>query len=331
MKIVIDMYGGDGGAAETVTGAALASLNADYKIVIAGVEEEARGILKTRKYDPSVIEFLNAKGAPVTNDDIPTDAIKTKSDSSMFAGLRRLRDDPECAGMISAGSTGALLAGGLFIAGRIAGVHRPALAVSLPTHNENKRVLLLDCGANADCKPEFLLQFALMGGCYMSAMYGIKSPSVALLSNGSEDKKGSDANKEAFALLRSGGLNFVGNREARDILSGDYDVFAADGFTGNVALKSLECSQLAIFAALKQEIKKRMPAMIGYGLMKGAFKGLAKRMDYTKQGGAILLGCKKIVMKTHGSSKAHTVAICADQVASLAKNKLIEKISDKLK
>ncbi len=254
MKIVVDVYGGDYAPSEILKGAVMA-LNCEKPIslVLTGKEEEIKKELALLACDMSRVEILNADEV-ITNDDVPTAAIKNKKNSSLVVALNALKAREDIVGLVSAGSTGAVLAGGIFLLGRIKGVSRPALAPLLPTVTDGN-VLLIDCGANVDCKPVNLVDFAVMGSEYMKCVCGVESPRVALLSNGVEDKKGNELNKEAFPLLKAADINFVGNMEARDCLSGNYDVLVTDGFAGNIALKSLEGSAVSILSVLKSEIK----------------------------------------------------------------------------
>lgn len=330
MKVIVDMCGGDY-PSEIVKGAAMASLT-DTGVcpVLCGNEETARSILANTGHDPARIFFIDAKDE-ITNNDSPVEAVRSKKESSLVKGLYSLKDKPEEYGaFVSAGSTGAVLTGSLLIAGRIPGVDRPALTAILP-NLKNGKTLLLDCGANVDSKPDYLLQFAKMGSVFMQTVYGIKSPRIALLSVGTEDKKGNELSKAAFSLIKNTSLNFIGNIEARELLSGDYDVVVTDGFAGNIALKSFEGAQKAIFSALKEEINKSVLSKLGALLMKKSFSGLRSRLDYTKQGGAVFLGCRQIVVKTHGSSKAETVLCAILQAADLKNKNLVDMISGALK
>ena len=221
------------------------------------------------------------------------------------------------------------LVGATLKLGRIKGISRPALCPVLPTEKDGKQVLLLDAGANADCKPINLLQFALMGAAYAEAQ-GVVAPKVALLSNGTEDTKGNALNREVFPLLKDAGINFVGNMEARDILSGETDVVVTDGFAGNVALKSLEGGIASLMAVMKQEIMSTLKGKIGGLLLKDAFRAIKNKMDYNKQGGAVFLGVEKVVVKAHGSSKAVAVSNAVLQAAEAADRDIIGKIKLKL-
>ena len=253
MKIILDAFGGDYAPAEVIAGGldALAKRR-DLSLIFAGKEAEIEAVFKGRSYDAGRVEILNAPEV-ISCEEEPTAAIKRKPDSSLCVGFRRLKEDEAVKGFVSAGSTGAFLVGATLKLGRIKGISRPALCPVLPTEKDGKQVLLLDAGANADCKPINLLQFALMGAAYAEAQ-GVVAPKVALLSNGTEDTKGNALNREVFPLLKDAGINFVGNMEARDILSGETDVVVTDGFAGNVALKSLEGGIASLMAVMQHEI-----------------------------------------------------------------------------
>lgn len=329
MKIVLDVFGGDNAPKEILKGAVMA-LNCEkpIELILTGKEEIIKKELAILGCDMSRIEIINAEEI-VTNDDIPTVAIKNKKNSSLVLALKALKQREDAVGLVSAGSTGAVLAGGIFLTSRIKGISRPALAPILPTITDGN-VLLIDCGANVDCKPNNLVDFALMGNAYMKSVYGIKSPRVALLSNGVEDKKGNDLNKNAFKLLKEcKEINFVGNMEARDCLSGNYDVLVTDGFAGNIALKSLEGTAMSIFSILKKEVKS-FKSKLGALLMKGVFKKLKKKLDYNNSGGAPFLGVEKIIIKSHGASKAKSICASILQVKQLAEAGLIDNIKQSI-
>ena len=329
MKIILDAFGGDYAPAEVIAGGldALAKRR-DLSLIFAGKEAEIEAVLKGRSYDAGRVEILNAPEV-ISCEEEPTAAIKRKTDSSLCVGFRRLKEDEAVKGFVSAGSTGAFLVGATLKLGRIKGISRPALCPVLPTEKDGKQVLLLDAGANADCKPINLLQFALMGAAYAEAQ-GVVAPKVALLSNGTEDTKGNALNREVFPLLKDAGINFVGNMEARDILSGEIDVVVTDGFAGNVALKSLEGGIASLMAVMKQEIMSTLKGKIGGLLLKDAFRAIKNKMDYNKQGGAVFLGVEKVVVKAHGSSKAVAVSNAVLQAAEAADRDIIGKIKLKL-
>ena len=328
MKIVVDAFGGDYAPHEIVLGCIEAvKRNPDINLVLAGDKDHLEKEFMQDMYTSDRIEIIHAPDI-ISNNDHPAMAIKSKPSSSIVVAYDYLRKNDDAIGLISAGSTGATLTGAILKLGRIKNVSRPALAPILPTMTGGQ-VLLCDCGANVDCKPINLVHFALMGTAYMKAQ-GVESPKVALLNVGTEDEKGDELTKEAFALLKENKtINFVGNVEARDVLKGNVDVVVCDGFAGNVCLKTLEGTVELLFGAIKKEVKASVLAKIGYGVfMKGAFKKVKARLDYKKFGGAPLLGTAKIVVKCHGNSKASSIAIAIEQVITLHKNGMIENISE---
>ncbi len=325
MKIVVDIYGGDNAPDEILKGCVMAlNSNREISLVMVGKESEMRSKLENENYDKPRVEFVDAPDV-ITCDDVPTTAIRTKKDSSLVRALEVTKDDPECVGMVSAGSTGAVLTGAFLKIGRIKGIARPALAPVLPTV-EGGSVLLIDCGANVDCKPNMLEQFALMGNAYMKAVYNMESPRVGLLSNGTEDIKGNQLTKETFELLKNAPLNFVGNMEARDITSGKYDVVVCDGFVGNVALKASEGIAVMMLKMIKREVYSSLKTKLGGALLKGSFNKIRSLMDYNQSGGAPFIGVEKLVIKSHGSSKAQSICGSIMQVYNMHKNDLIGKI-----
>ena len=311
MKIVLDGFGGDNAPREVV-GGAITAVNAyeDTEIILTGKEDLLKAELDYFGYKGNKITILPASEVIDCNEQ-PTVAIRTKKDSSLVVGLNYIKEhdeDKEIAGFVSAGSTGAVLTGALFNLGRFDGIKRPALAPPLP-NLAGGHTLLIDCGANMDSKPEFLCQFALMGSIYMESMFGVKNPRVALLSVGVEDAKGNELTHQAFSLLKEmKNINFVGNMEARDMLSGEYDVIVTDGFAGNVALKSTEGAIGFLLKQLKTSIKEGgLRAKIGYLFMKKSFKKLRATVDYGAVGGSPFLGCKRVVIKSHGNSDARAI------------------------
>lgn len=331
MKIVLDVFGGDNAPNEILEGAAKALKSSEgFTLVLSGKREVIEEFIAREDVDGARVELLEAEDV-ITNDDVPTDAIRSKTSSSIVRALDYLNENPDAAGFVSAGSTGAVLTGAVLLLKRIRGINRPALAPVLPTVTD-KNVLLIDCGANVEPKALNLVQFAKMGGAYMSRVYGIKEPKIGLLSNGTEEKKGNALNKEAFALLKDSGLNFVGNIEAREILSGEIDVVVADGYSGNIALKACEGTALSMFSLIKDGIYAGgLRAKLGYLLLKPVFKDVKHKMDYNESGGAVLLGLEKIVVKSHGSSKAKAICNSILQAKQLIDSGVIEAIGEELK
>ena len=332
MKILIDVYGGDYSPDELVKGAIISVKEIpDLELILTGKKDEIEKIIKAEGYSGERLEVVDAPGVIDCNES-PTMAIRRKKDSSLVTALSMLKERDDIIGMISAGSTGAVLAGGLFVVGRMEGVKRPALSPFLPTVSGGK-TLLIDCGANVDCKPEYLLQFAIMGSIYVKAMLGIENPRVGLISNGVEEHKGNEQIHQTYELLKNcKEINFVGNMEAREMFSGDYDVLVADGFTGNVAMKSAEGTINTFMTVLKNEIKGGgLRAKIGYLFLKPVFKKIKKQLNYTDVGGSPFLGLNKILIKSHGSSKAKTIYSCVLQVLDIHKSNYIEQMREGIK
>ncbi|MGN1162908.1 MAG: phosphate acyltransferase PlsX [Christensenellales bacterium] len=330
MKILIDTKGGDYSPLELVEGAVLASKqNKTAGFVLFGDKQKIEEILNNEKVDLSRFEVIDSPDE-IENTESPTMAIKTKKQSSMVMAFERLKSESDACGMISCGSTGAILTGAILKIGRVPGVSRPSLAPVLPTANGGK-VMLIDSGANMDCKPINLCHFALMGSAYMTAMEGIKKPKVALLNVGTEDKKGNDLTHVVFPLLKSLDINFVGNMEARDVLSGKYDVVVCDGFAGNVLLKGLESMAGEIMSELKLAVKNSFKAKIGALFLKDTLKNIKNKFDYNAIGGSIFLGARKIVVKAHGASKRGAILACCEQIEKLIDNNLNQNIEDMIK
>ncbi len=330
MKILIDAFGGDNSPSEIIAGTIDAvNEKSGFTAVLVGKQEVIEKELKNYTFDSSRVEILNANEV-ITCEEEPTLAIRKKVDSSICVAIKELKENDEAKVFVSAGSTGAVLVGATLRLGRIQGVNRPALCPVLPTFKGNKKVLLLDAGANADCKPINICQFALMGVAYAESM-GIKRPKVALLSNGSEDEKGNALNHEVFPILSNmESINFVGNVEAREIISGDYDVVVADGFSGNVALKSMEGAIKGMLKLLKQTIYGSFTGKIGGLFLKKKLNKLKEKLDYTKQGGALFLGANKPVIKAHGSSDRVAFKMAVLQAVSYASFNISEKVKEKL-
>lgn len=324
MKIVVDAFGGDNAPVEIVEGAVLAvAKNKDISVILTGDQQKIRDILGSRV---ERIEVAHASDV-ITNDDTPTLAIRQKKDSSLVRAFDILKEDQDVVGLVSAGSTGAVLTGAILKIGRIKGISRPALCPILPTVKPDKMVMICDSGANVDCKSEHLLHFAIMASAYSSIMSGNDNPKVALLNNGTEEHKGNELSKETYPLLKKLPINFVGNIEARDVMNGDVDVIVTDGFAGNVLLKGVEGVASGMSKLIHAEAKKNIFSMIG-ALLMGKFKGLKQKMDINKYGGAPFLGCKKLVVKTHGTANREVIKNTILQVAKLHENGLNEKIEN---
>lgn len=329
-KVVLDTMGGDNSPFAQVEGAVIAvNADKDLHVILVGDENAIKDELSKYTYNVDQISILNATDV-ITNDDVPTIAIKQKTESSLVKAFDQLRTNDEVVGIVSTGSTGAILTGGFLKIGRIKGVSRPALCPILPTKNGGI-VTICDCGANMDSKPINLVHYALMANAYLKNVFKVKNPRIALLSVGTEDHKGNELVKEVLPVLKNiENINFVGNMEARDLLSGDYDIVVSDGFAGNVLLKSTEGAVQTILKMLKQEIKSSFISKIGALFMKKSFKNLKGKMDYNNKGGAVLLGTKKIIVKGHGSSKAKSVSVCLSQVVEMHKANVCGIIADEV-
>ncbi len=325
MKVVIDAFGGDNAPLEIIEGAILAlNKHKDLEIILCGKENEIKKILGKRT---NRIEIVNADDV-ITNEDQPTEAIRHKKDSSLVKAYDILREREDVIGLVSAGSTGAVLAGAIMKIGRIKGISRPALAPILPTKKDSD-VIIIDSGANIDCKPINLLHFALMGSAYYSIIYKKEKPRVALLNNGTEEEKGNELAKETYPLLKTAPINFIGNKEGRDFMSGDVDVMVTDGFAGNALLKGTEGAVGAVLSILKHSIKSHFMSKIGYLFMGKTFKEIKNRVDIlSKHGGSPLLGCKKLIVKNHGSCKRNNILSSIEQTIVLHENHLNQKIED---
>ncbi len=325
VKIIVDAMGGDNAPEEIVIGAVQAvNADNDVKVVLVGKKEEIEKSLSGIEYDASRVEIVDAAQV-ISNDESPTMAIKTKKDSSLVKAFDSLNEDG--AALVSCGATGAVLVGAFMKAGRIKGVSRPALAPMLPTLTGG-RVVLCDCGANVDCKPLHLVHFAIMASEYAKVMLGVEDPRVGLLNNGVEAHKGNELVKETYDILkRTEGINFVGNCEARDLLSGDFDVVVADGFNGNIALKSNEGAAEAVVKLILEGVGEGgLRIKLGAALMKPLLKSVKKRMDYNAYGGACFLGVNKVVVKSHGASKRKSVTASVLQAKELASRNICEEI-----
>lgn len=325
IKIIVDGFGGDNSPQEIVKGVVLAlEKHSDISIIITGDENILKEEFSKYNYDQSRLEIIHTTEI-ISNNESPTEAIRSKKDSSLVVALDNLKKNDEIVGLVSAGSTGAVLTGATLKIGRMKGLSRPGLAPVLPTKNGGK-VLLIDCGANMDSKPINICQFAIMGSAYMKKMFGIENPRVALLNVGVEDKKGNELCHQSFPLLKQLPINFVGNMEARDFLSGDYDVVVSDGFAGNVLLKSTEGAILSVVKILKKNIKAGFWSKVGALFMGKAFKNLKNELDYEKSGGSPFIGAKKILIKSHGSSHAQSICASIEQVMTMHNSGLYPEI-----
>lgn len=304
MRVILDGMGGDNAPAEIVKGAVWAAKEIDDKIIIVGDEEKIKAELSKYKYDKAQIEVCHASEV-ITGEDSPVKAIRRKTDSSMVKGINMVKNG-EGDLFVSAGNTGALMSGGVLILGKIEGLDRPALASVYPILGDVPS-LLVDAGANADCKPKNLLEFATMGSIYMEKVLNRRSPKVGLVNLGTEETKGNALTKETFGMLKESNLNFIGNVEAREVPKGVCDVIVCDGFTGNVILKLTEGMAWRILKLIKKKFTEGLPAKLGAALLINKIKELRADFDYSEYGGAPVLGVKKPIVKMHGSSEANSV------------------------
>lgn len=329
MKIVLDAFGGDNCPDAIIDGVYLAEQKySDIQYVVTGNKSIIESYIKEKNYTFKNLEIVDAPEV-ISCNDVPTSAIRTKKNSSLVVALDLLKKDESVSALISTGSTGAILAGGFLKIGRIKGVSRPALAPCLPT-KKGTNVMLIDCGANADCKPVNLCHFALMGGIYYRELFGVENPRVALVNVGTEEAKGNELVKQTFPLMQKLPINFVGNMEARDALSGDYDVLVCDGFTGNVLLKSVEGAISLVMGELKLAFKTNLLTKIGAKLSMKGIKKIKNKLDYHKYGGSPFIGCSKTIIKSHGSSKAVTILASIEQAYKYENAKINEKIAEQI-
>lgn len=320
--------GGDHAPHEIVKGAVDAINEIDAILVLVGDEDQIQQELSKYTYDTSRIE-IQATTEVVDNCDKPVSAIRTKPDSSMVVGLKKVRHK-EFDGFISAGNTGALLAGGAMKVGRIKGIERPALGTALPTMRGF--TVLLDSGANAECKARNLKEFAIMGSLYSQLILGVENPKVSLVNVGEEESKGTPVIQEAYQVLKEEkALNFAGNIEGRDIFAGVTDVIVCDGFTGNVILKLLEGMAKGFGDLLKGVFTASPKNMLAAVLVKKDLDGFKKKMDYKEYGGAPLLGVNGNIVKAHGSSDAKAIKNAIRYAEKFAKADLVQRISEAIK
>ncbi len=328
MRILVDAMGGDNAPKAIVEGCleALKERN-DFNITLIGERRKIEDILINATYDKERLTIKHASEV-ITNNESPTKAIKKKADSSIVIGFNMLRDK-EGDVFISAGSSGALLAGSVFILKRIRGITRPALGSIIPT--KRGRIILLDSGLNTQVRPQNYLQFGYMGAAYMKSLFNVENPRVGLINVGTEEEKGTDDVKEANTLLRESTLNYIGFIEGKDIFEGICDVVVTDGFTGNVVLKLIEGMAKYFFGEIKIALKRNFKSIIGAIFLKDSFKEFKKSMDSDVNGGAPILGVDGLVLKSHGSSNAKTIKNVILKSVSLAESSYLNDIKKDLK
>ena len=323
MKIIVDAYGGDHAPLEILKGAVQAVAAYGYDILLTGNEEELRRLAQENGLSLEHIEIAHTTDV-IRMEDHPRSVLREHKDCSMAVGLRLLSEGKGDA-IVSAGSTGALLMGATFILKRIKGVSRPALAPILPS--DDGPFMLIDCGANADCRPEMLLQFGRMGSIYMERMFHKDAPRVGLLNIGTEDTKGGELQQAAFGLLRDSGLHFIGNIEARDVPGGAADVVVSDGFSGNVLLKSMEGTIQMLLKNIKGIFTASLRTKLGAALVLPGMRSLKKKLDVSEYGGAVLLGVNGPVVKAHGNSKAASIVSAIRVAAEFAASGAVAAIA----
>lgn len=325
MRIAIDAMGGDHAPKEIVLGAMDAVAQIDnLQITLIGNQEKIKSFLTNDKN----IDVIHTEVA-ITADDEPVRAVRRKKNASLVLMAKEVKENRADA-CISAGNTGALMSAGLFVVGRIPGVDRPALSPTLPTM-DGKGFLLLDVGANVDAKAHHLVQYAIMGSIYTEKIRSISNPTVGLLNVGTEDGKGNDLTKKAFAQLKDAPIHFIGNVEARDLLDGVADVVVTDGFSGNIALKTIEGTALSMFSMLKNTFMSSLKTKVAAGMVKKDLKGLQGKLDYSEYGGAGLFGLAAPVIKAHGSSNRRAVFNAIKQTCHMIEHHVTDTMKQTMK
>ncbi len=328
MRIAIDAYGGDNAPLEIVKGAALASNEYGVDITLTGNETEIKRIIKENNLEfKGNLRIIHTDDVISMHDD-PTSILKSHSESSMALAFKELSEDRADA-FVSAGSTGAIVVGGTLIVKRIKGIKRPALGSMIPSPG-GKPYMLMDMGANSECRPEMLAQFGVMASVYLESVEGIESPKIGLLNIGVEDTKGTPLYKDAYALLSSSPINFVGNIESREMPKGACDAVITDGFTGNIALKLMEGTITTLFKLIKSTMTKGIFNKIAALILKKDLYALKSTLNSSEVGGAPLLGVKKAVIKAHGSSDAVAIKNAVRQAIKFSERKVVDVISQRL-
>ena len=326
MKIAVDAFGGDNAPLAPIKGAALAVAEYGIEVVLCGDENKIKSVAAENGIPLTGITVENADGVIEIEDD-PSEIVKEKRGCSLGRTLERVAEGGADAA-VSGGSTGALVVGGTFIVKRIKGIKRCALGAIIPS--AANYYLMLDVGANPEVKPEYLRQFAVMGSAYFEKVMGVDDPSVALLNIGAEECKGTDLQREAFELLKDAPVNFVGNIEGRDLPEGRVNVIVTDGFSGNVALKTIEGVSASLFSMIKKMLLKNTKTKLAAAMLKPGLRELKSKTDYSLIGGAPLLGTAKPVFKAHGSSNEIAFKNAIHNAWLFAKNGVIEQIEGNL-
>lgn len=327
MKIIVDAFGGDNAPLEILKGARMAADELGYEILLVGNESTIKSVAEKNNISLSNMEISHADDV-ITMEDAATDIMKSKNNSSMAQGLRLLAEDAGDA-FVSAGNSGALCVGATLIVKRIKGIKRCAFAPVIPS--ANGLFMLIDSGANVECRPEMLRQFGIMGYTYMKNIMTIENPRVALVNIGTESTKGDELRFEAFKLLKDTNINFVGNIEARDIMSDQADVIVCDGFTGNIILKFYEGMGKAIFGKFSEIFQKSFKNKLAASVLLPDIKAMKKHIDYKEYGGAPLIGISKSVFKAHGNSDAKTFKNAIRLAGEYSKRGVVKLITDALR
>lgn len=324
IRVAVDAFGGDNAPLEIIKGSALAEKEYGVHIILCGDENIINNCIKEHDIKFDNLEIVNATDVISMHDD-PTSLLKAHKYSSMAVAFRELAEGRADA-FVSAGSTGAVVVGGTFIVKRIKGVKRPALAAMLPSPDSH--YMMMDIGANAECRPEMLLQFGIMASKYLEKVEGIDNPTVGLLNIGTEETKGTELQKEAYKLLQDSHINFVGNIESRDLPKGICNAVITDGYTGNIALKLIEGTASTLFSMLKPVFLKNLISKLCYIILKDGLRGLKNKMNASEVGGAPLLGTKKPVFKAHGNSDAFAFKNAIHKAILFAQNDVISSIEN---
>ncbi|MGL6105367.1 phosphate acyltransferase PlsX [Romboutsia sp.] len=328
MRIVIDGMGGDNAPKSNVEGVVNAIKEYNVDLIITGDKEILEKEFANYEFDRSKLEIVHTTEV-VKNEDKPVKAIRSKKDSSMVVALRLVKEGKADA-IISAGSTGALLAGGLFVVGRIKGIDRPCLCPTIPNAKRGM-TLIADGGANVDCKTRNLVEFAAMSNIYAKKVLDMENPRLALANVGIEEGKGNDLVKKSYEELKKLDLNFIGNVEARDVINAYTDIIVCDGFTGNILLKSCEGVAMSVMKLIKETLLSSTKGKLGAMLIKDDLKKLKSFMDYAEYGGAPLLGVNGGVIKAHGSSDSRAIKNAINQGIKFAKGNVVEDIKEFIK
>ncbi len=325
MAIAVDAMGGDSPLTVQIEAALKAISELGTDVVLVGAEDQIKEVLKQHGFDQNKLRIVNSTETVEMNDS-PATALRQKKNSSIKVAVDLLATG-EADAVVSAGNTGAAMATAKFVLKSVEGIERPAIATLMPSIHRNRPFVLLDIGANTDCKPLYLFQFALMGDAYARTLLHLDNPRVALLNNGEEEGKGYLQLKETYDLLKQSTLNFTGNIEGKSMFKDIVDVVVCDGFIGNIALKVAEGTFDFVRSVLREEVDNTLLAKIGYQAMRGPFRALRQRADYSEVGGAPLLGVNGIVIICHGSSRVHTIRNAIKHAQECAEQKLNEKIS----